>query len=114
MPVRLAYTCSGSLAAKPGWRLPPGGRRRAAQLPRAAEAARQDLARAQEQQQELQRQAEALDAQRQGLARLVDDTQGRLEQRRRELLEMRVPAPAEAPAGQSAPAPRNEGGGAPD
>ena len=66
----------------------------------------------QQQRQELQRQAEALDAQRQGLARLVDDTQGRLEERRRELLEMRVPA--EPPAGQSAPAPGNEGGGARD
>jgi hypothetical protein len=51
----------------------------------------------QRRQQELQRQAEALDAQRQGLARLVDETQGRLEERRRELLEMRVPT--EPPAG---------------
>ena len=32
--------------------------------------------------------------------------------RRRELLELRVPA--EPPAGQSAPTPRNEGGGTPD
>ena len=56
--------------------------------------------------------AEALDAQRQGLARLADETQGRLEERRRELLELRVPA--EPPAGQSAPTPRNEGGGTPD
>ena len=56
--------------------------------------------------------AEALDAERQGLARLADETQGRLEERRRELLELRVPA--EPPAGQSAPTPRNEGGGTPD